>query len=71
MVRKSLLIEISHCLQLVSIGSLLTTWVCFDPEPAWEGGFPEIMTPSLRRSLLSRTKASVLTSAGHPVGRRG
>ena len=25
-------------------GSLLITWVCFDPEPAWEGGFPEIMT---------------------------
>ena len=35
-------------------GSLWTTWVCFEPEPAWEGGgggVPEIMTQSLRQSI--------------------
>ena len=52
MVRKSLLIEISHCLQLVPIGSLEATWVCFDPEPAWEEEFPKIMTQSLRQSIV-------------------
>ena len=31
--------EIIQYLFLEPIGSLLTTWVCFDPEPALEGGF--------------------------------
>ena len=38
MVKKSLLIEISHCLQLAPIGSLQATLFCFDPELAREGG---------------------------------
>ena len=36
--RNCILIEIFQCLQLVSVGLLLTTCVCFEPEPARVGG---------------------------------
>ena len=49
--RNCILIEIFQCLQLVPIGSLYSTWVCFEPEPAWERGFPEIMTQALSWSI--------------------
>ena len=51
MIKQCLLIEITQCLLLEPIGSLLTTWVCFEPEPPWEEGFPEIMAQSLSRSI--------------------
>ena len=52
--RNCILIEIFQCLQLVSIGLLLTTCVCFEPEPVREGVFHAIMTYALSQSILSQ-----------------
>ena len=46
-IRYDILIEIFQCIQLVPIDSLCTTCVCFEPKPAWKGGFPALMTSPL------------------------
>ena len=53
--RKLVLIEITYCLYLVPIGSLLTTWICLEPEPAWPRGFPDLMTQALEQCIIVRS----------------
>ena len=59
-----ILSEIIQCLHVVSIGSLLTTLVCLEPEPEWPRGFPAVIMKSLDRGVSSVGRASAEHARG-------